>query len=389
MIYLDPKLESDDYAVLELHERQKEELRGFTQQAPRRWTGSLRRLSFARAMRGSNSIEGYHATLDNAVDVVDNEPPLDPRSETTLALFGYRDALTYIMQTARDPYFELSRQFLKSLHFMMISYDMSKNPGRYRQGFIQVINEKTGESVYVAPDVTLLDDLVGELIEYLKSDGGSRPPVLRAAMAHLNLTMIHPFSDGNGRMARALQTFVLAREGVLDPVFASIEEWLGDNTQEYYDVLAAVGQGQWNPTNDALPWVRFCLRAHYQQAERTIRRNEEYSRLFAALEEEMNRKSVPARAILPLFDASLGLTITNPRYMLLSETERYTATRDLKLLVSLGWLLPRGEKRGRTYIATDALKQLRATTRVPRTRRDPYDIVRGREASNQKSLPGL
>ena len=39
----------------------------------------------------------------------------------------------------------------------------------------------------------------------------------RAAMGHLNLVMIHPFSDGNGRMARALQTLVLAREGILAP----------------------------------------------------------------------------------------------------------------------------------------------------------------------------
>jgi Fic family protein len=50
-------------------------------------------------------------------------------------------------------------------------------------------------------------------------------------MAHLNLVMIHPFRDGNGRMARCLQSVVLAREGVLSPVFMSVEEYLGRNTQ--------------------------------------------------------------------------------------------------------------------------------------------------------------
>ena len=141
MIYQEPALSAEDHAVLALIDQQKERLRHFLQGAPRRWGGSLRRLSFARAMQGSNSIEGYHASLENAVAAVDNEPPLDPKDETTLALIGYRDALTYIMQAARDPYFELSKQFFKSLHFMMIGYDMTKNPGQYRPGFIHVVKE--------------------------------------------------------------------------------------------------------------------------------------------------------------------------------------------------------------------------------------------------------
>ena len=79
--------------------------------------------------------------------------------------------------------------------------------------------------------------------------------MIRAAMAHLNLVMIHPFRDGNGRMARCLQTLVLAREGILSPEFSSIEEYLGRNTQAYYDVLADAGAGHWQPERDARPWV--------------------------------------------------------------------------------------------------------------------------------------
>jgi Fic family protein len=60
----------------------------------------------------------------------------------------------------------------------------------------------------------------------------SDDPLVRGAMAHLNLVMIHPFRDGNGRMARALQTMVLAQDQVVEPTFSSIEEWLGNNTQE-------------------------------------------------------------------------------------------------------------------------------------------------------------
>ena len=386
MIFSEPILAATDFAVLQMIDRQREHLRIFSQSAPRRWVGSLRRLSFARAMRGTNSIEGLLATLDNAVAAVDNEPMLNPRDETTLALFGYRNTLTYIMQAAADPYFELSKQFLKSLHFMMINYDMKKNPGQYRPGTIQVVNERNGETVYSAPDAELIDGLVSELVAYLRSPKTTALPVVRAAMAHLNLVMIHPFSDGNGRMSRALQTFVLAREGVLDPVFASIEEWLGANTDQYYAVLAEVGRGKWSPSNDTLTWVRFCLKAHYQQAATIIRRNDEYDRLYSLLERWVAESGLPSRCVMPLFDASLGLSLTNSRYVAFTEVESHTATRELKVLVNAGWLSAEGEKKGRRYRATEKLLAARKSTRVSKTVVDPYILLRDQD---DPRLPGI
>ena len=75
-------------------------------------------------------------------------------------------------------------------------------------------------------------------------------------MTHLNLAIQHPFSDGNGRTARCIQTAVLASEGIVAPIFSSIEEYIGHNQQEYYNVLAQVGGGGWNPARSAKPWVR-------------------------------------------------------------------------------------------------------------------------------------
>jgi Fic family protein len=59
-------------------------------------------------------------------------------------------------------------------------------------------------------------------------------PLVRGAMAHLNLVMIHPYRDGNGRMARALQTLTISRQTIVEPAFSNIEEWLGHNTDDYY-----------------------------------------------------------------------------------------------------------------------------------------------------------
>ena len=240
MIFAEPTLSPEDRRVLEILSNQRRRLRIPTQNNPRRWYGALRKNTLARVIQGSNAIEGYNASMDEAMAVVENEPPLAERTETWAAIEGYRSAMTCIIQAAEDPYFEFSKQFLKSLHFMMTQFDLPSHPGKWRQGAVRVVNDASGAVVYEAPDVEKVDSLVTELMDYL--DGQAHHSVIvAAAMAHLNLTMIHPFKDGNGRMARALQTLVLAREGVVHPLFSSIEEWLG---REHARILQSSWRGR-------------------------------------------------------------------------------------------------------------------------------------------------
>lgn len=386
MIFAEPKLKSDDERVLDMIRNQRARLSSWTQSVPRRWFGSLRRNTFARAIQGSNTIEGYHATLDEVIAAVEDEPPLDERTETWLAISGYRDALTYVLQASEDPFFEFSKQYLKSLHFMMVGFDLSAFPGRWRPGTVYVVNKATGDTVYDAPDVELVDPLIQELIAYL-AEPAEKSSIVTAGMAHLNLTMIHPFKDGNGRMARALQTLMLAKEGHVHPIFSSVEEWLGRNTEDYYAVLSQVGQGSWNPKNDALPWIRFCLKAHYQQAATMIRRFDEYNDLFGIIKDIIEVHKLNERMSLPLFDCALGLRMTNTRYQKDADVTQYVAGRDLKQLADLELITPHGEKRGRYYVANDTLKAARSKVRRTKKVGDPYELLADR--MSEPTLPGL
>ncbi|MGH3922627.1 MAG: Fic family protein, partial [Pseudonocardiaceae bacterium] len=264
MLFQAAELDEAELRVLDEIEGLKGRLR-WQLTEPRRWYGSLRRVSFARAIQGSNSIEGYEAGLDDAMDVAAGEEPLDVSDETRLALRGYRDAMTYVLQLAEESEFEYSEQLLKSLHFMMTNYSLKNRPGRWRAGSIYVRNDETGEIVHEGPDVDRIPELMREFVDDLNKDH-ELPAIVPACMAHLNLAMIHPFRDGNGRMARCLQSLVLARVKVVSPVFMSVEEYLGHNTQAYYDVLAEVGGGSWQPQRDTRPWLRFNLTAHLWQA---------------------------------------------------------------------------------------------------------------------------
>ena len=111
---------------------------------------------------------------------------------------------------------------------------------------------------------------------------------------------VHPFRDGNGRIARIVQSLVLARDGLLAPEFVSIEEYLGRNTDAYYAVLQEVQGGRYQPDRDAGPWVRFCVRAHVEQAHRRLDQIAEAGRRWARLEQLVADRGWPDRLVIAL-----------------------------------------------------------------------------------------
>lgn len=359
MIYQPPDVGAPEQAALERVEELRQQLR-FRVAEPRRWLGSVRRVLSARAIQGSNSIEGFEVSIEDALAAVGGSEPNEASERDWLAVLGYRRAMTYVLQLAQDPHFEYSSALIRSLHFMMTEHTLEASPGLWRPGPIWVRNDSTGEIVYTAPEREEVPPLIDELVRQLEGHE-ELPPMVRGAMAHLNLVMIHPFRDGNGRMARCLQTLALARDRILSPEWMSIEEYLGSNTQAYYDILAQVGKGAWSPEGDARPWVRFCLQAHFAQAEIVLRRVRESERLWVAVDELREARGLPERVVSTLFDAATGLRVRNASHRRnvelneLTEISHQVATNDLGAMVKAKLLAKQGTKRGTYYEATDEL----------------------------------
>lgn len=339
-----------------------------------RWFGNLRRMAYARAMRGSNSIEGYNTTVSGAMAVLDGDDLIDSTEETWMVLLGWRTAMSYVIQLADDPYFSFSHGLIKSLHYMMMQHDINKHPGKWRPGPIYVKSEETGENVYEGPSAESVNGLVGELVAYLNDPHDDSNVKVRAAMAHLNLVMIHPFSDGNGRMSRCLQSLVLAREKILDPRFCSMEEYLGYKQHEYYNVLAEVGIGKWHPERDARPWVRFCLTAYHRQAHNLMRWTRIYQRLWDSLESEIKKAGLSERAMAGLSDAALGYKIRNSSYRKQADVSLEVAGRDLRELVRAGLIESKGAKRGTYYLATELLRSIGQKAYEPFQETEPFIV---------------
>jgi len=371
MIYQSPALLSAELDVIEKINAMRHSLRHAVSTS-RRWAGTLRRATLARNIRHSNSIEGIEVSRDDALAAVDHDEPLTAETSAWQATLGYRNAMTYALALANDPHFTYSEGLIRSLHFMMIQHDFARTPGRYRSGLIFVRDDKKQETVYEGPAPEDVPRLMAELVDSLNQPSDV-PAMVRAAMGHLNLVMIHPFADGNGRMARCLQTLILGREQISEPPFCSVEEYLGRYTQEYYDVLAQVGRGAFLPRNDCRAWVRFNLVAHFRQASWLLQRSRMTQRIWNEVEQLAARKGVNERGLATLVDAAFGFKIRRSHYLNSAEVSEQVASRDLKIMVDHGLLIGEGETRGRIYRAAPVLEEIYARHYETRSHVNPFE----------------
>jgi Fic family protein len=230
-------------------------------------------------------------------------------------------------------------------------------------------------AAYTAPGPGEVHALMDELVGWLNNGDAESPALVRAAMAHLNLVKVHPWSDGNGRMSRSLQTLVIAREGVLAPEFSSIEEWLGrrNNTLRYYNVLADVGGPVWSPRNDTRPWIRFCLKAHHQSAQSVQQKLERSSQSWSLTNNLIEEQRLDERMVSALHEAFLTGRVRRHRYQVDEQLSDHQALRDLSTLVKLGLLKAEGQGRLRYYVPGDkAPAGIMELVARPQPLLDPY-----------------
>jgi len=346
MLYQVPPVSDREAEVIDEIEAIRKEVTGGVD-VPREWTGLPWRAMRPPIEAGAADVESPTVT-------------------------GYRKALTWLLQVAEDPTFTCDEGIIRGLHYFIMGHNLAKNPGRWRRGRVFVRQEEGGDVVYHGPEPRFIPALMAELVASINA-ASDAPLMVRAAIAHLNVSGIHPCLDGNGRVARAIQTFVLARGGIRTPPFASIDEYLSVNAGAYEMTLRSTHGGRWQPKRDARPFVRFCLTAHYHQATTLRRRTQEYDHLWEELEREVKRRGLPDRMVSALAEAAVGDRVTNAVYRSLAGVSSRVAASDLKRMVAENLLVVSGAARSPCYLAADAVKSTRSRTLNPYAREgDPF-----------------
>ncbi|MFA1547422.1 Fic family protein [Actinomadura chokoriensis] len=179
-------------------ERRRESLRHQVRNTPSKWTLGLRRFLTADAVAASNSIEGFKVVTVDVEDLMEGERDVEVSEVDREETLAYQRMMTYIQSLHEVEDFAYSRGMLNALHWMLQGHRHTprKPAGQWRRGPVHVTDaDDPSVAAYTAPDPDDVPALMRELIDWLNAEDGSHP-LVRAAMAHLHLVSIHPWSDG-------------------------------------------------------------------------------------------------------------------------------------------------------------------------------------------------
>ncbi len=321
---------------------------------PAPWMGTLRRLVKATTIAQSTGIEGFHVTDEEALSLVSGAAHAAAGETAQQAVECYARAMDHVGVLARDPRFRWLDRVILDLHYDACSFQRDHDPGLWRTTPVAVVDGR-GQVVYQAPPAGEVPELMAEVVAWL--DGGDLDAhvVVRAALAHLHVVSVHPFRDGNGRVSRIVQSLLLARDGLLAPEFASIEEYLGQHTPAYYEQLQQAHGPTYDPVRDAGAWVAFCVRAHLDQARRRLAQVEQAATRWERLEQLAEERRWPDRFVIALEQSLFGVC-DRMGYAREADVSAATASSDLRRMVEAGLLAQTGQGPATRYTPSDALR---------------------------------
>ena len=172
----------------------------------------------------SSQMEGASTTRKVAKDMLRKN--ISPRSRSEQMIFNNYVSIRYITEHKNE---DLTPELLLHIHSLMTSntLESADDAGRFRtNNDVVVENSITHEVVHTPPSYTEIPEFIDELCNFANNDNQNvfMHPIVKAVMIHFMLAYVHPFTDGNGRTARALFYWYMLKKGYWLTEYLSISQ---------------------------------------------------------------------------------------------------------------------------------------------------------------------
>ena len=307
---------------------------------------TMKRIATIESIGSSNRIEGNKLNDIDVETVFNNitKKSFQTRDEQEVA--GYADLLATIFDSYQD--IPLSENYIRQLHKILLSYSTKDehHRGEYKKDSNRVaaFDADGNEIGTIFETATPFDTprLMQELVDWtnVNFNDGYFHPIITIGVFVVHFLSIHPFTDGNGRLSRALTTMLLLKNGYNYMPYASMESIIEANKEGYYRALRATQKTIWTDKVNYEPWLTFFITSLQKQKRH--------------LEEKITKVSGTTRynkteeSIIALFDEKSSWSVLEIAQELNKNNE--TIKKNVQNLVKKDILEKQGSTKGTYYI---------------------------------------
>lgn len=309
---------------------------------------SIRLRASVESVHSSTSIEGNPLNANEVRAVITSDQILTKEEYAKIEVRNYKNALDYI-DRRRHGNSEILMDDILELHRIITDKLLDKTrSGKIRKNPVYIENQNH-EILYTAIDADKVEIALNELLAWIKDSQFSVHPVIIASVIHFRMAAIHPFSDGNGRTARALTSLFLALNQYDSNGALVLDSYYASDRKAYYDILQLINGKNYtfSSNSDLTPWLEyftdgFLTSLHVLDAE--IRMID-----LAVTDRTTTNLDRESQDIIS-YVVKFGAISISEAEEIMPEVSRRSIQRRLKQLVDDGYLQLVGETREAKYI---------------------------------------
>ncbi|AKM81021.1 MAG: hypothetical protein UT13_C0001G0057 [Candidatus Pacebacteria bacterium GW2011_GWF2_38_9] len=325
------------------------------------WEAKFRDEAMMRSVHFGTHIEGNELSADQAGKVVQLKNTSNPqivvdqtgiiaRDRDIQEVINYRNVIAWIDQRPiKKSGEDLNLETLMSLHKLTMQKLLPEEQiAVFREKQVIVRGAASGSVVFRPPVSVEVPFLIEDFFTWLNSpEALELHPVFRAAITHYSLVYIHPFVEGNGRVARAFATFVLYSSGYDFKRFFSIEEYFDSDVEAYYQALLSAQQSSDKDLTYFLEYFAYGLALEIDKVKQKVLKLSQDLKIQRELGQQV---ALSERQIIILeILQNQGQMTSDDAQKALPNVSVDTILRDLKDLISKGVVQKRGVTKGVSY----------------------------------------
>lgn len=318
------------------------------------YEAKFRQEALIRTVHHGTHLEGNDLTFTEAKNVIEGQR-IVARDRDVQEVINYRNVLKFIDELEKkEEKFLYTKKIIKKIHALTTEKILPpEEQGGLRRTQVVIKDSRTDEVTFRPPAGIEVPYLVEEFLDWLNSAERKKlHPVIRAGITHYVLAAIHPFTEGNGRTARAFATLVLFAEDYDIRKFFSLEEYFDKDATSYYQALQDVSsQSKDLSKRDLTPWLNYFTKG---LAIELTRIKEKVKRLSVDLKLKGKiGKQIPLNErqmkMVEYLEENNSVTMSEARKLIPNYSED-TLLRDLKYLMKKGILKKIGKTKAARYL---------------------------------------